>query len=352
MHGGNIYQLAEELGCPERKIIDFSASINPLGVSKKVKAEIRKHLKYLHNYPDPECKRLIRHIAKRVELPEEALMAGNGSTEFIYLIPLVFNPEVVLIPAPTFSEYERALRLRSRARVEYFKLESNESFRLDTVSFIRASSGKDLVYLCNPNNPTAQELKREEVLQIASACRDTKTFLIVDEAFIDFMPEHSVIKEVLTNPYLIVLRSLTKFYALTGLRIGFIAAHPDVIRRFRNHKEPWTVNNLAQRAAVVALKDSHYRRETFRVIKEEKGFLERELKRLEIKYYPSAVNFYLLEHSESRNIIAEMKKRGILIRDCGNFEGLNSRFMRIAVKGHRENAILIKELKAFFQKIL
>ncbi len=345
MHGGNIYKLAEELHLPERKIIDFSASINPLGVSKKVKAEIRKHLKYLHNYPDPDCMRFIKHLSRMLQLPEEALLAGNGSTEFIYLIPLVLKPEKVLLPAPTFSEYERALRLRGNPDIEHFILKRDALFEFSIDEFMAKLTDKDMVYICNPNNPTANYLKKEELVDIAQYCKKQKTYLLVDEAFIDFLPEHTIIEEVLRNPYLMVLRSLTKFYALTGLRIGYMAAHPDLIKRFRAYKEPWTVNTLAQRAAVVAIKDRYYKKETFRVLAEEKAFLERELQKLGITFYPSEINFYLLEHPRAANIVKSLKKKGILIRYCGNFDGLSDDFFRIAVKSHRENSLLIKNLK-------
>ncbi len=345
MHGGNIYRAAEFLRWPERKIIDFSASINPLGVSKKVKAELRKYLKYLHNYPDPECKRFLRHLSKSLQLPEDALIAGNGSTEFIYLIPMALKPEKVLLPAPTFSEYERALILRGSPVVEHVLLKKENFFRIVVEEFIEKLNHRDIVYICNPNNPTAQYLKREQILQLAEACKATKTFLVVDEAFIDFIPEHTLIDAVLDNTYLLVLRSLTKFYALTGLRIGYLAAHPDIIKKFKEHKEPWTVNTLAQRAAVVAIKDKNYKKETFRVLGQEKTYLERELQKLGITFYPSEINFYLIEHPHSVNIVEKMKKKGILIRHCGNFRGLNDEFFRIAVKSHRENALLIKNLK-------
>ncbi len=345
MHGGNIYRAAEALQWPERKIIDFSASINPLGVSRKVKAELRKHLKYLHNYPDPDCKRFISHLSKTLSLPEEVLLAGNGSTEFIYLIPLVLKPEKVLLPAPTFSEYERALILRGSSSVEHVLLKKENHFRIVVEEFMEKLSGRDMVYICNPNNPTAHHLKREEVLQLAEACKTSKIYLVVDEAFIDFVPEHSVIDAVLDNPFLLVLRSLTKFYALTGLRVGYLAAHPDLLREFKKYKEPWTVNTLAQRAAVVAIKDRQYKKETFRVLVEEKGFLEKELRKLGFKLYPSDINFYLLEHSDALYLTDQVKRKGILVRDCSNFKGLNKNYIRIAVKSHRENTLLIKELK-------
>ncbi len=346
MHGGDIYSLSEELGWPERKIIDFSASINPLGVSKKVKAEIRRYLKYLHNYPDPDCRRLIRHLSKSVELPAECLLPGNGSTEIIYLIPRVLKPKRVLIPSPTFSEYERAIHCSGLdVEITYLNLKEEDGFHIHPAEIQKGLGGIDLIYLCNPNNPTATIVPKNELLNLARECMKRKTYLVVDEAFIDFVPEQTIIKEVTENPYLLVLRSLTKFYALTGLRIGYLAAHPDVIKRFKQIKEPWTVNTLAQRAAVVAIKDKAYIKNTFKLLEAEKRFLEKEFSRMDLFLYPSMVNFYLIKHPQSANIVNELRKQGILVRDCSNFRGLSNEFMRIAVKNHRDNTRLIKSLK-------
>ncbi len=346
MHGGDIYSLSEELGWPERKIVDFSASINPLGVSNKVKAEIRRHLKFLHNYPDPDCRRLIRHLSRSVELPAECLLPGNGSTEIIYLIPRVLKPERVLIPAPTFSEYERAIHCSElNVEITYLNLKEEDGFHIQSAEIQKALGGIDLIYLCNPNNPTATLIPQKELLDLVRECKKRKTYIVVDEAFIDFVPEQSILQEVTENPYLLVLRSLTKFYALTGLRVGYLAAHPDVIKRFKLIKEPWSVNTLAQRAAVVALKDKAYIRNTFKLLEAEKKFLEKEFSRMELTFYPSMVNFYLIKHPQSSNIVNELRKQGILIRDCSNFRGLTGEFMRVAVKTHRDNTRLIKALK-------
>ncbi len=347
-HGGDIYALAETLRLPERKIIDFSASINPLGVSKKIKAEIRRYLKLLYHYPDPNCRRFKRHIARYDGIDETRIICGNGSTELIYLIARAIKPKKVLIPAPTFSEYERAVRISSEdCQIDYLLLRKDNNFGIIPEEFIRYMDGCDMAFLCNPNNPTAQVLTREEVLRIAEAAMQQGCYLIVDEAFIDFIPEHSVIPLIHNNPFVVVLRSMTKFYALSGLRLGYGLFPENLMETLLRFKEPWTVNSLAQRAGVVALKDKAYRKRSLEYIKQEKSFLEKGLKRLSIEFLPSMINFYLLMDPRAEEIYEHMKRKGILLRRCSNFVGLGKDYLRIAVRTHRENALFLKELKAF-----
>lgn len=349
-HGGNIYRLAEELKIPDRNVIDFSTSVNPLGVSKKIKAELRKHLKYLHRYPDPDMKRLRKRLAQYHGIDPETILCGNGSTELIYLIARALKPQRVLMPAPTFSEYERASRTaesrEQRADIEYFLLKRESGFEINPDEFMNTMKGENIAFLCNPNNPTGRLLKKGDIKKIADAAYELNCYLVVDEAFIDFCPDESVIKEVESNPYLIVLRTMTNYYALSGLRIGYGIFHRSLTNRIREYKEPWTVSNLAQRAALVALKDKVYRKETYIFMQQEKRFFEKNFKRLGIAFFPSDANFYLVKISGAEEISRALRMKGILIRECSNFKGLDSTYLRIAVKSHKENALLIKKLTA------
>jgi threonine-phosphate decarboxylase len=357
--GENMYRLAEELKMQERRVIDFSASVNPLGVSKKVKADLRKHLKYLHNYPDPEAERLRKRLAQYFVIDPEMILCGNGSTELLYLIPRVLNPTHVLVPAPTCPEYERACRMRSETRISYFELKEEDGFHLDADRFIDAmpkggygglnmpdvSSPCGMAFLCNPNNPTGRLLSRREIVKIGDAARNRKCYLVVDEAFIDFCPDGSVITDAVNNPFLIVVRTMSHFYSLAGLRIGYGIFPRHLARRLRAYREPWTVvNSLAQRAALTALKDKGYRKETMVLMAEEKRFIEKHFRKLGIEFFPSDTNYYLLKMQNAGEISRALKKRGILVRDCADFKGLGNRYLRIAVKSHRENAVLMKEL--------
>lgn len=350
-HGGNIYKAALESGISEEKIMDFSASINPLGVSAKVKEVILQELDPLVNYPDPDTKELRHKISRHLGLDPENILCGNGSTELIYLIPRALKPKSVLITAPAFSEYERACRLNYESSIMSYELKEKNNFQINPDEFISAMTGEmnstphcDMAFLCNPNNPTGSLLKREEVLKIAEAARESKCFLVVDEAFIDFTPDESVIADVRDNPYLMVLRSMTKFYALTGLRIGYGVFHKDLIERIKEFKEPWTVNNLAQKAAIAALEDSVYVDKTFNLINEEKAFMEKRFRETEIKYFPSAANYYLLKIENAGDVVSSLRKKGMLVRDCSNYKGLGRSYIRVAVKSHKHNEALLEEL--------
>lgn len=170
-HGGDIYSLAEELKIQERKIIDFSASINPLGVPESVKLEIKKNLKYLFNYPDPDATTLRQHLSEYYDIDAESIICGNGSTELIYLIARALKPKMVFIPAPTFSEYERACKTSSELRVLSYELKSENGFEIKPDEFIKCMKGCNAAFLCNPNNPTGKLLRKNSVLEIANAAK-------------------------------------------------------------------------------------------------------------------------------------------------------------------------------------
>jgi threonine-phosphate decarboxylase len=386
---GNIYRFAEKLNLQERKIIDFSTPSNPLGVSKKIKSELRTHLKYLHNYPDNEVKRLRKRLAQYYGIDPETILCGNGSTELIYLISRVLRPEKVLMTAPTSPEYERAVLISQRLsasvgirnetaaakqsiKIDYITLKEKEGFEIKPAEFItvmtrdgnsapatfatesllerRVTSPRyDMAFLCNPNNLTGRLLGKGDVLKIADAAKELGCCLVVDEAFIDFCPDESVIKDVVHNPCLIVLRSMSPFYALSGLRLGYGVFPRRLVENLKEYKEPWTVNSLAQRAAVTALKDSAYRRETFRSILDEKRFLEKNFRKLGMEFFPSMTNFYLLKMAGAQEICKKLYKEGILIMECSDSKGLGSSYLRIAIRSHRENAVLIKELTKILQ---
>jgi len=203
----------------------------------------------------------------------------------------------------------------------------------------------EMAFLCNPNNPTGRLLKRQDVKKIADAVREQKCYLVVDEAFIDFSRDDSVIKEVAGNPYLIVLRSMTHFYALAGLRLGYGVFPINLIERLQQNKAPWTVNSLAQKAAAAALKDKVYMKESMAVMRQEKAFLEKSFRKLGIIFFPSDANFYLVKTAIAPEACRHLRSKGILVRDCSDFQGLDSSYMRIAVKSHRENTAFIRELK-------
>ncbi len=342
-HGGNIYRASEETGIPVRSIVDFSASVNPLGVPDSVAQVIRESIPLIAHYPEPFAESLADHVGAHLDVDARMVLCGNGSTELIYLVARALAPRRVLLPEPTFSEYERACRLTGASCVHH-ALSREKGFGIDVGGFIESLSGCDMAFLCNPNNPTGRLLGRDAVLAVANAARRIGCCLVVDEAFIEFAPGNSVAQEASRNTHLIVLRSLTKYYALPGLRIGYAVAPPALVARMKEQKEPWTINSLAQMAGIAALRDKQYQTRTLTVVDEEKTYLEQGMKSLKIDYVPSSANYYLIRIDSARKVVASLREKGILVRDCSNFIGLDGKYIRIAVRTREENAVLLKEL--------
>ncbi len=355
-HGGNIRAASRKTGIPERRILDFSASINPLGIPESARLAMTRQVSLLGHYPQPFAEELNERIGCMLGLDFRSIICGNGSTELIYLIPRVLKPREVLVAAPTFSEYEKACRVSSMARVVHYQLHRENDFDIDPNDFIaqmkvlskpttpNAKQKSSLAFLCNPNNPTGRIVRKDAVMRIAKAAKKLKCHLVVDEAFIDFCPEESVACEVEGNPYLIVLRSLTKFYALAGLRLGYGIFAPALADRFREQKEPWTVNRLATAAGSASIRDTAYQKRTLKTLHEEKSFMAEEFTKLGIWYLPSGANYYLLQLRNAQRVITSLKAKGILVRDCANFKGLDKTYIRVAVRSRKENSRLIGEV--------
>ncbi len=343
-HGGDIYLASRETGIPVSGIIDFSASINPLGIPETVAEALRENIQYLPHYPEPFADHVTMHLGTNLDIDPGTILCGNGSTELIYLVARALAPRRVLIPAPTFSEYERACRMRPETSCQRYSLSRSNNFDIDVDSFINAMTGCNMAFLCNPNNPTGRILKRDAVLAIAEAAQRMSCYLVVDEAFIDFTPGHSVVDRVPGNPYLIVLRSLTKFYALSGLRIGYGVFPKALAASIKHCKEPWTVNSLAQIAGITAINDTAYQGRTVSAIQDGKKFMEQGFKDLGIDYVPSMANYYLFRLENAQDMIGFLRKKGILVRDCTSFSGLDPTYIRVAVRTREENGALLKEL--------
>jgi threonine-phosphate decarboxylase len=342
-HGGNIYKIAGEIGIAEDKILDFSASVNPLGMPASAKAEILKRLSFVHNYPDPDAGEFRRAVSLRFGLDPELVIAGNGSTELIYLIPRALRPQRVLVCEPSFSEFERASKLAA-SKVKHIGLKEGNGYRIIPQDVISAMKGVDMAFLSNPNNPTGHALERDEMMEIAEAASRLRCLLVLDEAFVDFCPGNSILG-VTKNPYLIVLRSMTKFYALSGLRLGFGYFPKRLMRAMQRAKEPWSVNSIAQRAGIAALGNREFVKKTHKLIEEEKRYIERGLREIGISYYPSNANFYLLRVKSSAKVVDGLLKKKIAVRDCANFRGLGNGHFRIAVRSRKENRMLLRGLE-------
>ncbi|HMK44483.1 MAG TPA: threonine-phosphate decarboxylase CobD [Dissulfurispiraceae bacterium] len=363
-HGGEVFAASRMLSMPPDAILDMSASLNPLGMPQSVGRAIRAALPHAVHYPERDAHALSEVLSASLGIPRGRMLCGNGSTELIYLAVRALQPARILIPSPTFSEYEKAVAaaqttapVARECTIDDFPLKEQNGFRLNASEFIAAMekmtsrsvdgdqrSASSVAFLCNPNNPTGTVTPRKEMLHIARAAEKNRCYLVVDEAFIDFCPEHAIIVKTLDNPYVIVLRSMTKFYALAGLRLGFGIFPTPVRKKIGDIREPWSVNSLAQAAGLAALADNAYQMRTYRLIAEEKRFLEDHFRAMDIGFVPSCANFYLLKMRNAKAVMDSLFHKGILVRNCRDFRGLSANHMRIAVRSRRENMRFIKEL--------
>jgi threonine-phosphate decarboxylase len=361
IHGGNIYEIGKCHNLNPAKIIDFSASINPLKLSPKAKKKIIKDgLSAILHYPDPGCSHLHQALARFYGVAEDQILAGAGTTEFIYEIPRILKIERPLIVTPAFSEYENALERSGRScQIHFFETKEEDGFELNVEGLILAlTQGYDALYLCNPNNPAGILTEKKDLFRILAQTEREKVWFILDEAFIDFAPEESLTEETRDASRLIILRSLTKFFALPGLRAGCLVSNPEVIQRFSGSKEPWRVNALAQMAAVESLEDQSYVARTREWVRRERENLARGLRGIPgFIPYPCAANYLFVQLHPSLNLTAgELRERliprGILIRDCNSFHHLGPYFFRIAVRTQRENQALLKALRQVHREII
>ncbi|AEG59188.1 threonine-phosphate decarboxylase CobD [Desulforamulus ruminis] len=351
-HGGNIWRAGKMYGIEPEKILDFSASINPLGPSPMAMEALEKALPLIRHYPEPQADSLRRELASCTGVPEEFLLLGNGAAELIYALGRVLQPTRVLLPVPTFHEYAGAFKDSPLVEVV---LDEKDDFKIKLALLADRLRQRDLVILCNPNNPTGQLLLLKDLREFLQRVRDAGASLLLDEAFMDFVvPQHSLLPEVGKSSGLMVLRSLTKFFALPGLRLGYLAAEPEIIDRLAKQLPPWRVNYLAQVAASASLKDVSYMEKTLQIIRCQRDFLIEGLQRIPgLRPLRSAANFILVNCSatgcRASDIQAFLGPRGILLRTCSNFQGLGNGYFRLAVRSGEENRRLLTELAEFIK---
>ena len=351
IHGGNIYEIARQFNLNPGEIIDFSAPINPLGISKRAERKMREGFSAVLHYPDPHSADLTQTLAQFHGLKEDQILAGAGSTEFIYAIPRILQPRRVLIMTPAFSEYENALE-GSDCSIHFFEAKEEDGFEVSVEGLLLTlTEGYDALYLGNPNNPTGILTEKKDLLKVLGKTEQEKIWLILDEAFIDFIEEESLKKEAASCSRLIILRSLTKFFALPGLRVGYIISNGEVIHKFSENKEPWTVNVLAQIVATESLKDRGYITRAREFIVRERDYLTHGLRSIPgLIPYPSMANYLFVQLHPSLDLSgAELRRKliphGILIRDCSSFHHIGPFFFRIAVRSRKENNALLKALR-------
>jgi threonine-phosphate decarboxylase len=349
-HGGDVYHLARTLGVKLDDLLDFSANINPLGFPPGLPGAVAAALKEIVHYPDRRCLDLRRDLAAYHGLSPESILVGNGSTELIFLAARALRPSRGLIVTPAFSEYEQALSV-ARVPVDFYPTDEAHDFALNTVPEPRAG---DLVCLAHPASPSGAGLAPELFLEAAARVEAAGAYLLLDEAFVDFVEEASFKTYLGRFPRLMILRSFTKFFAIPGMRLGFLLAAPELIARLGAEQEPWSVNTLAQVMGRACLADRSYMSRTRALIATEREFLFNGLAALPgLSPFPSLVNYLLVKLTRpgltAAGLRRQMLAHGIVIRDAGNFRGLDERFFRLAVRGREENERLLQALAQCLQ---
>lgn len=335
-HGGDIYTN------PEIRL-DFSVNVNPLGMPEAAKRALFAAAEDFSRYPDPQCRALRRVLANKQGIAPEAILCGNGAADMIFRLCACLKPKKALTLAPTFSEYERPVKLFGGEMTEY-RLKEENGFALTDGILSALMPDVELFFLCNPNNPTGRLAPFELLRRVAKACLKNGTLLMADECFIEFTDGPSMIAQLGEFPNLLILRAFTKFYALAGLRLGYLlCADTALLSRVAEFGAEWSVSAAAQAAGLGALQEDAWAERTRSLMQEEGAFMREKLAALGLTVFPSDANFLLLK---SRMPLYEpLKTRGILVRDCSNFTGLGETFIRVGLKTREQNAALLCAVK-------
>jgi threonine-phosphate decarboxylase len=355
-HGGDIYRASKQYGFKKTDFLDYSANINPLGIPEDLREILISNMDCLINYPDPDCMELKAEIAAYLGVQEDSIIIGNGASEIIFLLFDVLRPGKVLLPAPSFSEYAQAAQSFG-IEIEYLELKEADRFRFDVHYLIsNISVGTDMVFLCNPNNPTSVLISKEDLLCLAEYTKAKGIKLIIDEAFIELTRganENSMMNSIKAYENLFIIRAFTKLFAIPGLRLGYGVGSPELIKKMWHRKMPWSVNSFACGIGPVLSDKTGYLQKTALWLEQELEWFYNELVQFEefIVYKPNT-NFVLMkilnEKLSSGKLKELMAAKGILIRDASNFKFLNDRFIRVAVKDRQRN---IKFLEIFREVI-
>ncbi len=346
-HGGNIHRFLRDNGNEEREVIDFSANLNPVGPPEWLRSVISSSLEQVVHYPDPDNSEFVQAVSNNANIDAECVIAANGTTELLYVLTRILPVSGVLIPVPSYVDYIKASELAG-LDVRTFKLREEDHFKLPFDRFEEKIRPGELVILGTPNNPTGILPDREGIKQLCQRFPDT--FFVLDEAFLDFMGEELSLAGAGAN--IITLHSMTKFYAVPGLRLGYGVFPAGIVDEIRKNIPPWTVNTFAQKVGAKALADREYQlksRETCRLLSEE---LQKGLQDFPgLKICGAGANFIFMKLTggqKSRELAGFCERNRLLIRPCDNYRGLDDTYFRIAVRTSRENDKLLRVFKQFF----
>jgi threonine-phosphate decarboxylase len=329
-HGGDIFAVSRAHGWDWREVLDFSANINPLGPSPRVSAAIGAAIERIAHYPEREPARLVGALARTWELDEAQLLVGNGATELIFFLARVSGSTPVTLALPVFSEFHRAFR----------------DARLANLTDPSTWPRDGLLVLTRPANPSGWTLPEKTLRDYLNASEGS---VLVDESFLEFSGLTSVAALIGEHPKVVVLRSLTKFYALPGIRVGALIGSPEAVRQWKEHREPWQVNVLAEEAALAAISDTEHAVRSVDFVRNERNWLEDRLRSLRgVEPTPSDANFVSVRMNYSaKALCAHLLSSKILIRNCAGWPGVTGEMVRVAVRRRNENEQLLNGWRNF-----
>nr|WP_196001723.1 threonine-phosphate decarboxylase CobD [Clostridium sp. 1001271B_151109_B4] len=349
VHGGNTEEIARKYKLNPSEIMDFSANINPLGTNENIKKAMIDAIDKVVKYPDITYFDLKNSIGKFEGINISNITLGNGAAEVIFNIVRALKPKKALLPAPTFSEYEEAI-LSVDGEIEYYKLKESNNFNLDKEFIDNIKNNIDIVFICNPNNPTGVLTRGEFIRKVLNKALITNTTVVIDESFLDFVKEneeYSSNKLLVDYENLIIVKSLTKFFAIPGARIGYgLCTNKETINQLNKVTVPWSINVMVAEGITKGLNEKDYIKKSIEYIKGEKEYLYSALKEIKCLYvFEPSVNFIMFKLLTNLDLKSELIKRKILVRSCDNYIGLNNSFYRVAVRTREENNKLISELR-------
>lgn len=340
VHGGDWAGYRAEFGCDA---LDFSANVSPLGLPAGVAAAITNALPTADRYPDPLCRELRAALAGAEGVPADWILCGNGAADLIFRLALAVRPRRALLPAPTFAEYEAALQTVGCAVQRVFLREENE-FAV-TEEFIDAVTPEtDIVFLCQPNNPTGQVTPPALVERLVRRCAECGAVLVVDECFLDFLPDRDALtaKQLLRDaPQLFILKAFTKLYAMAGVRLGYaLCGDAALLEKMRGAGQPWAVSSLAQAAGLAALQETVYAGAVRALIAEQRPRMAAGLRALGLRVMDGQANYLLFRATPDFG--EKLRRRGAVVRSCANYPGLDAAWYRTAVRTAEENTRLLQ----------
>ena len=342
-------------------LLDFSISVSPLGIPPHVRGALRQAGKLLTRYPDPLCRRLCAALGERETVPPEWILCGNGASDLIYRAALARRPRRAVITAPAFSEYETALALSGCQEIVRYPLREEAAFRMDGGFLDTLTPQTDLIFLCQPNNPTGVTIPQPLLRRILERCREIGCLFVLDECFLGFLEspyDFTLQDDLSAYGNLLIIRAFTKLFALAGVRLGYaLCSDAAFLEQMRRSGPPWSVSCLAEAAGLSILEEGHYKgmasmrgslandyaNAARLTVAHDRPILYAELQNLGLRVIPGEANFLLFQ--SPKPLDEPLRRQGILLRNCGNFHGLDQTWYRTAIRFTSQNRRLIAAIK-------